>query len=269
MDLSESLVFEVVGSEEEFPISFDDAWKWLDFSRKDNAKRAFENAGFLDGIDFQVFLNIEENPKGGRPSEAISLTVDCFKSFAMMAGTEKGKEVRKYFLECERRLKLLLNESTSQRVKQKLLDSIVVKHVVSSAPKFQEWFYDMLYRKRGGEWLKRSRKDRPGCVGTWTNNVVYNQMLGGDSDESVKARLIEVEPKINGVRKNPLHSHLSGFGMNYLQDHFKSLQLIDRVTPDGDWDRFIYTVEKAFPKEGKELQLNLLYELERFNSLPA
>lgn len=34
--------------------------------------------------------------------EKIELTVECFKSLGMMAGTEKGKAIRKYFLECER-----------------------------------------------------------------------------------------------------------------------------------------------------------------------
>lgn len=35
------------------------------------------------------------------------LTVDCFKSLGMMAGTEQGKKIRRYFLECERQLKHL------------------------------------------------------------------------------------------------------------------------------------------------------------------
>ena len=46
-----------------------------------------------------------KTPEGGRPSEFIKLTIDCFKSFGMMAGTEKGKEIRRYFLMCERQLK--------------------------------------------------------------------------------------------------------------------------------------------------------------------
>ena len=39
---------------------------------------------------------------GGRPSHGYFLTVDCFKSFCMMAGTERGKEVRKYYLAVEK-----------------------------------------------------------------------------------------------------------------------------------------------------------------------
>ncbi|MBW4469245.1 MAG: hypothetical protein KME45_03170 [Stenomitos rutilans HA7619-LM2] len=49
---------------------------------------------------------IESAPGGGSThSEQIYLTVDCFKSLAMMAGTDRGKEVRQYFLNCERDLK--------------------------------------------------------------------------------------------------------------------------------------------------------------------
>ena len=35
-------------------------------------------------------------------TEFIYLTVECFKSLGMMAGTEQGKQIRKYFIECER-----------------------------------------------------------------------------------------------------------------------------------------------------------------------
>lgn len=71
-----------------------------------NAKRFFESAGFIAGIDFGVFINTDKNPAGGRPSEEIRLTVDCFKQWGMMSGTAEGKQVRRYFLECERIAKL-------------------------------------------------------------------------------------------------------------------------------------------------------------------
>jgi phage anti-repressor protein len=83
-----------------FPVDFDQAWQWLGYTRKDNAKESFTGLGFVEGMDFSSFTR--KTPQGGRPSESIQLTVDCFKSWGMMAGTEKGKEIRKYFLECER-----------------------------------------------------------------------------------------------------------------------------------------------------------------------
>jgi phage anti-repressor protein len=85
-----------------FPVDFDVAWEWLDFSNKANAKKAFKLAGFIEDTDF--ILKDEPTTTGiqAHPREIISLSVDCLKMWAMMAGTQKGKEVRRYFLECEK-----------------------------------------------------------------------------------------------------------------------------------------------------------------------
>ena len=62
--------------------------------------------GFIEGEDYQiVFLKNEKNPSNGRPSIDYALTLDCGKEIAMLQRTEKGKEARLYFIECERKLK--------------------------------------------------------------------------------------------------------------------------------------------------------------------
>jgi anti-repressor protein len=95
-DLAQSLV----NSEDLFSVDFDEAWQWLGFANKASAKRKLSH--FLDGVDFSTSWLKTSN---GRPSEQIKLTVDCFKSLGMMVGTEQGKQVRAYFLECERTVK--------------------------------------------------------------------------------------------------------------------------------------------------------------------
>lgn len=90
-------------SSEQFPVDFDVFWEWVGYTRKDNAKRAFENSEFEKGIDYELLIKEELRPQGGFSNrEIIKLTIDCAKSFAMMAKTEQGKEVRKYYLECEK-----------------------------------------------------------------------------------------------------------------------------------------------------------------------
>lgn len=97
---SNDMAMALINSGEQFPVDFDAAWRWLMFATKASAKRKLAN--FLEGVDFSTsWLN---NTKG-RPSEKIMLTVDCFKSLGMMAGTEQGKQIRKYFLDCERTVK--------------------------------------------------------------------------------------------------------------------------------------------------------------------
>ncbi|HEY9603198.1 MAG TPA: hypothetical protein V6C85_16405 [Allocoleopsis sp.] len=103
-DLSQNKVLELIDSDEEFPVNFDDAYQWVGYNQKSDAKSKLLN-NFIKGVDFSA--KRLKNPQAGRPSELIMMTVDCFKSFCMMAGTAKGREVRQYFLDCERELKRL------------------------------------------------------------------------------------------------------------------------------------------------------------------
>lgn len=93
-------------SNNDFPVDFEAFWKWCGFARKDSAKRTLEK-NFIKGVDYILHRVVENNPVSKSNPLIIYLTTDCAKSFAMLAQTEKGKEVRVYFLECEKRLKAL------------------------------------------------------------------------------------------------------------------------------------------------------------------
>ena len=60
---------------------------------------------FEEGIDFVVFHKDMKNSKGGRTSIEYAITVTMAKELAMVENNQKGKEVRKYFIECERQAK--------------------------------------------------------------------------------------------------------------------------------------------------------------------
>ncbi len=111
VEFSPELANSLVRSAEVYPVDLDDAWQWLGYNKKQQAKsKLIKN--FESELDFRVFTQTSVNSegqgvKGGRPAEKIHLTVDCFKSLGMMAGTEKGREIRRYFLECERQLKAM------------------------------------------------------------------------------------------------------------------------------------------------------------------
>lgn len=107
-----ALVKSWVNSNEEFSVDFDLLWQGLGYSQKGHALEAFKTAGFsLDG-DFRVISETRKNLVGGRPTVKYHLTVDCAKSFCMMARTDTGKQVRFYFIECERQLKIALQQPT-------------------------------------------------------------------------------------------------------------------------------------------------------------
>ncbi|MEH2029297.1 MAG: hypothetical protein V7K67_06385 [Nostoc sp.] len=99
LTFDQSLALSLYQSSEPFPVDLDNAWRWLGYTRIDSCLDTLKN-NFEQGIDFSGYSR--KTPNGGRPKNCIILTIDCFKSLGMMAGTEQGKAIRKYFLECER-----------------------------------------------------------------------------------------------------------------------------------------------------------------------
>ena len=54
MNFSTDLAQQLLNSSERFPVDFEEAWIWLGFKRKDNAKRSLLNAGFIENEDFRI-----------------------------------------------------------------------------------------------------------------------------------------------------------------------------------------------------------------------
>ena len=68
-------------------------------------KHRVEKYGFVENQDFVSFLVSTKKPNGGRPSQEYYITLDMAKQLAMVENNEKGMQVRKYFIECEKKLK--------------------------------------------------------------------------------------------------------------------------------------------------------------------
>ncbi|QQT43344.1 Phage anti-repressor protein [Sphingobacterium multivorum] len=78
--------------------------KFLEVKEKftDWMKRMIEY-GFIENRDYVIgFSDISDKPQGGRPSIDYILTLDTAKEISMIQRTEKGKQARQYFIECER-----------------------------------------------------------------------------------------------------------------------------------------------------------------------
>jgi phage anti-repressor protein len=138
-----------------YPVDFDEAWQWMGYSRKDAALRVLQD-NFEEGTEYTslnrkvkrkdlISLNIVEPNKtnkepsilvpqncgtkqkrgGDTRSVKIKLTTDCFKAFCMMAGTQKGKEVRRYYLDIEKQyLSLVQDTRLSKLVRRDFTDVI-------------------------------------------------------------------------------------------------------------------------------------------------
>ena len=61
---------------------------------------------FTQGVDYQPADEKVERPQGGSyVKRGFFVSTDCAKHIALMEQTEKGRQVRKYFIECEKALR--------------------------------------------------------------------------------------------------------------------------------------------------------------------
>ena len=75
-------------------------------------KAQIERAGFIEGIDYVKTQDVVSPKKANGklsapPRIEYFFTLSAAKEISMMSNTEKGKEARLYFIECERRVKKL------------------------------------------------------------------------------------------------------------------------------------------------------------------
>lgn len=264
VELTLDLVFSLIQSEKDFPVDFDRAWKWIGYSSKQKAEEALK-ANLVEGIDFST-LGLKSS-SGGRRAKHIGLTVEAFKMFAMMAGTSKGKEVRRYFLNCEQELKAKIEQERQdwrqRQVKGYVLDRALPWDTKQSGSRpFVAEFYEHLYRVRGGLWAKRNPHEinRPSCVGGWINKFVYD-LFPGDVPKFL-AEQYKTQP--GNYRKYEFLTQQ--IGRIHLVTHMTVLLGIMRVSPPNNWDRFLKNIEKAFPDSNTvsaiQLEFDFLMEME-------
>ena len=111
-------------AKKDFVIDFDNVWKWLGYSRKDNAKTTL-NKFFVVDVDYKLNKTapaktgaVLETINGGQNKETILLNVNTFKKFCLKSGTKKADEIHEYYIKLEELLQETINEETNELRKQ-------------------------------------------------------------------------------------------------------------------------------------------------------
>lgn len=127
MTFSIELAQQLVSSTSDFPVDFNLAWEWIGYSTKGHAKKSLINAGFIENEDLTIERKSTTTGIQANLNENIFLTVECFKLWSMMAKTEQGKQVRLYFLQCEKVAKQKSLSATPQTYLEALKALVAVE----------------------------------------------------------------------------------------------------------------------------------------------
>jgi len=104
-------------------------------------KVRIEKYGFEEGRDFHRFSGKTEKPRGGRPSTEYHLSIDMTKELGMVENNERGRRIRRYFIECEKRLRQMDHEEADSILQSTIgtdgfhVLSALIKGKVSRLPK--------------------------------------------------------------------------------------------------------------------------------------
>jgi hypothetical protein len=133
-----------------------------------------------------------------------------------------------------------------------ILEQFIAEELRKWTKTFPDEFYQQIFRLKGWEFKPSSIKKRPGVVGKYTNNFVYDRLAPGVLDELKKKN-----PKLpSGGRK---HKHFQWLtedvGDPRLREHLASVITLMRAS--SNWDQFVRMLDRSLPKFGSTGQLAL------------
>jgi hypothetical protein len=138
----------------------------------------------------------------------------------------------------------------SREALQRILDKYLLKDYAKWAKQFDDDFYIEMFRLKSWPLDLKTMK-RPGVVGKYTNDIVYQRIAPG-LFEQLQLR----NPKVNGRRKVKNFQYMSDdIGLPALQRHIEILVALMRAAPN--WNAFMRLVNRSLPKLNDQLTLNM------------
>lgn len=249
-------------------IKHSDVFKALGREVRGNA-RLPDTPSFMDAKNLQPFISDElnevkekilykdENGKSFQGFDAIIIPLVCeLYILADEAGAVTYKNQKDTAMQASIIIRslakvgivALVDEATGyQNIRkaealQEILNFYITKDLLAWTKTFPDEFYEQIFRLKDWKW---STFNRPGVVGTYTNDIVYDRMAVGLVNE-----LKALNPRDEkGLAKHRDHQHLSeNQGRKALEMHLHAV--IGLMRASDNWEEFMYSVNKAYPKKG-------------------
>ena len=99
----------------DYPINLENVFHMIGFANKGNAMKTIKNNFTLDEDYKLLIIPREKKQNAGRSEHEIMLNIDTFKNLCMIAKTDKGKEIRKYYVKLENIHNKIVKEEIEQQ----------------------------------------------------------------------------------------------------------------------------------------------------------
>jgi P63C domain-containing protein len=134
---------------------------------------------------------------------------------------------------------------------EKILRDFVTTELRKWLKTFPDEFYQEMFRLNRWPFTPGSVR-RPGVVGRWTTDIVYDRLAPG-----VRAELKRLTPRDDkGRLRHHLHRHLTeDIGHPRLREHLSAVVALMKAAPD--WRRFQSMLNRALPRYGDTMELGL------------
>ena len=130
---------------------------------------------------------------------------------------------------------------------QKFLKQFLSDEASKWVKTFEDSFFEMIYKMRGWNWNMTNK--RPGVVGQWINNIVYERIA-----PLTLSTLNDKNPKNEkGYRKDKHHQFFTeDIGKPKLKEYLASVEALGRAS-NYNWDIFMELLDRAFPKQPQKI----------------
>ncbi len=208
-------------------------------------------------------------PHGGRTAYGYEATILADICDAVLAARENEQPVTQYAISVAKRCEILVRgfarvgiialvdevtgyqEVRDRQALEAILDKYLRAEFAAWAKRFPDEFYKQIFRLKGWPWQGMSI-NRPSVVGHYTNDVVWDRLAPG-----LRKRLETKNPKDErGYRKAKHHQWLTeDIGDPALTQHLHAIMGLMRASTT--WDQFHRLLQRAFPKKGATLEMEL------------
>lgn len=183
--------------DEGFNIDFENVYKLCGYSQKGHAKE-FLIKKLIKDVDYVFAFGNSKAKQGGHNKEIILLNKEAFKKFCILCGTEKGEEIRIFFIKTEENYKkILLSLLFNIKLNKDKLLNITKKKLLDIAN--ENLNKKKLLKENKKKVLKENKKiiERKQNEANIINNNINNEAINNNANNELLNVLNIINKELN------------------------------------------------------------------------